>query len=407
VRILVLASTFPRWPGDSVPPFVHRLSTGLLARGHDVHVLAPHDIGAATREEMDGLHVHRFRYGPASIESVAYGGGILENLRRHPARWSIVPLFMASQFVAAVRIARRYDVDLIHAHWLLPQGLLAAFERPLAACPVVVTAHGGDVFAMRAGIRRRLLAIAARHADACTAVSGPLRTELKRLTGVEATVIPMGVDISMFSVPAAANVRSSRDGGRGERILAVGRLVEKKGMRHLIEAMVEIRATFPKATLSVVGEGPERPALEEQASILGLAASVQFTGAMPNTALPAHYSQADIVVVPSVYSREGDTEGLPVVLMEAAASGLAIVASDIGGIGDLVRHEATGLLVTPGDPHAIASAVVRLLSDDGLRQSLGRAARREVTERFSTERVVDQFDALFTEVRGSQHGRRL
>jgi glycosyltransferase involved in cell wall biosynthesis len=122
---------------------------------------------------------------------------------------------------------------------------------------------------------------------------------------------------------------------------------------------------------------------------------VEFAGAVPNDQLPTYYASADIFVAPSVVSTEGDTEGLGVVILEAAASGLPIVASDIGGITDIVQHEQTGLLVEPGDPQAIALAVNRLINDDVLRQTQARSARELVTRRYSWDVVVDRFDALF------------
>ena len=111
MRILVLASTFPRWEGDTVPPFVHRLSAGLAVRGHEMHVLAPYASGAARAEEMDGLRVHRFRYAPSRMELLCYDGGILENLRRHRARWGLVPPFMSAQLAAmlALGFTTRYS----------------------------------------------------------------------------------------------------------------------------------------------------------------------------------------------------------------------------------------------------------------------------------------------------------
>lgn len=389
-----MASTFPRWTDDTVPEFVYRLSAGLAGRGHEIHVLAPHDAGAARHEVVDGLRVHRFVYAPVPMEKLCYDGGILENLRRHPMRWSLVAPFMSAQFVAMLRLVRRYQIEAIHAHWLLPQGLLATFARPVVNCPVIVSAHGGDVFAMRAGVRRRLLTMAARRADICTANSNAMRSELARLTGVDATVIPMGVDPSKFH-PADWS-RDEQPQPSSPLILFVGRLVEKKGVRHLIQAMPAVRSVVGGARLQIVGDGPERESLEALTQELDLAGCVDFVGPVPNAELPAYYGRADLFVAPSVVSRDGDTEGLGVVLLEAAASGLAIVASRIGGIPDIVEHEKTGLLVEPGEPAAIASAVTRLLSSQSLRQSLANNARRVVMERFSWQGVVDRFDDVFS-----------
>jgi glycosyltransferase involved in cell wall biosynthesis len=389
MRILVLASTFPRWPGDTTPPFVHRLSVGLLQRGHEIYVLAPHEAGAAFSEVMDGLHVHRFRYAPAGAESLAYGGGILENLRRDPMRWRQVPLFLSAQFVAMARVVMGEHIDAIHAHWAIPQGLVAAVGHPVLNRPVVLTAHGADVMAMTTGLRRRLLRLAAREATACTAVSSVLQRELKSVAGVDAAVIPMGVDTAVF-VGANRHRRPRRP-----QVLFVGRLAEKKGVRYLINAWPLVQTSHPNAKLVIVGDGPERKGLEDLANGLRLTDAVEFVGGLPNDELPAYYAAADVLVAPSIVSRSGDTEGLPVVILEAAASGTPIVASNVGGIADAIEHERTGLLVEPASPAAIADAIKRLLDDRRLCTALVRGARRAVVERYSWDVVADQYDALF------------
>jgi glycosyltransferase involved in cell wall biosynthesis len=394
MRLLVATSTFPRWEGDTVPPFVHRLSQGLAAKGHDVHVLAPHAMGARSTEEFDGLTVHRFRYGPSKLESLCYQGGILENLRENPKRWSLLPSFLAAEYMAIARLVSTGRFDAIHAHWVVPQGFVAALPRLVGKTPLVISAHGADVFASRGMLRPRLLKFAAQRAAACTANSTAMQTELRRQTGVDSTVIPMGVDTTLFAGNAA------KDGaGEGHRVLFVGRLAEKKRVIYLVRAMARVRAALPDATLVIVGDGPDRAQLEAEADLMGLGDGVKFVGAVPNTELPAYYAQADVFVAPSVVGRNGDTEGLGVVLLEAAAAGVPLVASDVGGIPDIVQHEQTGLLVEPEDPEALAASILRVLTDRDLAPRLSDSGRQHVNERFSWGTVVDRFDDLFSSLR--------
>lgn len=391
MRILVLASTFPRWAGDTTPPFVFELSKRLAQRGHQVHVLAPHAAGAVKSEEMDGLYVHRFQYAPARLEMLAFGGGILENLRRSPVRWLLVPGFLLVELVALARLVRNQRIELIHAHWLIPQGLLGAVARPGVGSKLVMTAHGGDVFGMSKGVRRRLLRFTARRAHGVTAVSTVLRDELERLTGVHAKVIPMGADPASFAFMERPR---SADSQTTPTILFVGRLVQKKGVRYLIEAMRHVSSKVPGARLVIVGDGPERPELEALAQD-ELGRQIVFKGAVPNSTLPRFYESANILVAPSVASAEGDTEGLPVVLMEAAASGVPIIASEIGGIPDLIENGRTGLLVTPGDARSLAAAILQVLSDGELAATMAANARQVAVARHSWDFVVDQFNELF------------
>jgi glycosyltransferase involved in cell wall biosynthesis len=243
--------------------------------------------------------------------------------------------------------------------------------------------------AMTTGLRRRLLRLAAREATACTAVSSVLQRELKSVAGVDAAVIPMGVDTAVF-VGANRHRRPRRP-----QVLFVGRLAEKKGVRYLINAWPLVQTSHPNAKLVIVGDGPERKGLEDLANGLRLTDAVEFVGGLPNDELPAYYAAADVLVAPSIVSRSGDTEGLPVVILEAAASGTPIVASNVGGIADAIEHERTGLLVEPASPAAIADAIKRLLDDRRLCTALVRGARRAVVERYSWDVVADQYDALF------------
>lgn len=402
MRILVLASTFPRWHDDSVPPFVLHLSAELAKRGHDVHVLAPHANGAKRREISTGVYVHRFRYAPRRASLLCYDGGILENLRRHPIRWLLLPSFVAAQFLSATRLTRAMNIDVIHAHWVLPQGLVAVAVRLLGGRAVVVTAHGGDVFAMSHGWRRRLLSFVCQSADAVTSVSTVLRNAILDSTGVESNVIPMGVDPSTFVDDGKS--RNPALYGDAPVVLFVGRLVEKKGVRHLISAMPLVRAAVPGARLVIVGDGPERSLLEELAANLMVDDIVEFQGAVANRDLPGKFREADVFVAPSVLSREGDTEGMPVVLLEAAASGVPIVASRVGGVSDLIRHEETGLLIEPEDPGEIAAAVVRLLGDAELRLSLTKNASERATGHFSWPRIAEAHEDVLASAVLARHG---
>ena len=140
-RLLVLTSTYPRWRGDSEPGFVHELARR-LAVTFEVTVLCPHAPGAARRERMDGVEVERFRYAPAALETLVPGGGVLPNLKRRPAKWLLLPGFLLGQAIATRRALARLGPDVVHAHWIVPQGavmaLLAALGRRV---PWLLTSH--------------------------------------------------------------------------------------------------------------------------------------------------------------------------------------------------------------------------------------------------------------------------
>lgn len=389
-RVLVMASNFPRWQGDSWSPFILFQAEGMARRGHEVHVLAPHAPGAAATELFGEVTVHRFRYAPDRWEVLAYGGGILQNLRRNPLAWALVPVFLLAELKAMRRLVRRQRIDLIHAHWFIPQGLIAALGTVTGRRPIVMTAHAGDVFATRDRLRRGLLRHAARRTGAATAVSGPLAQEFEGLTGIRPEIIPMGVDIARFRPAGRAPADRS-----GPHILSVGRLAAKKGLHHLLDALATLAPGMPGLALTLVGDGPVRPALEEQAARLGLEGRVRFLGMRPNAELPDLFAGADLFVVPSIIDETGDREGLPVSILEAAASGVPVVASDVGGISDFIEDGVTGLLVPPGDVEALARAILRLSGDTALASAVATAARARVESGFTWDSVSDRFDAIY------------
>jgi len=208
-----------------------------------------------------------------------------------------------------------------------------------------------------------------------------------RQPGVPLRLIPHGVDLERFRP-------SQPPGGPQIRLLAVGRLVLKKGLDVLVEAARRVEFHF---LLEIVGGGPERERLEGAVRAAGLGDRVRLTGPVTHAELPGHYAAADIVVVPSVVDRNGDRDGLPNVVLEAMASGRPVVASDVAAIGTAVAHRRSGLLVPPGDPDALAAALTELADAPRLRAALGAAARRRVERDFDLERCTRRFGQALEE----------
>jgi glycosyltransferase involved in cell wall biosynthesis len=382
--MLVLTSTFPRWQGDSEPPFVYELSRR-LADSFEVHVLAPHAPGSQTAEVMNGVHVHRFRYGPTSFERIAYQGGILANLKKSPILLGLMPFFLAAQFLAAARLLIRFRIRLIHAHWIIPHGVLALLAKRICGwrVRVVCTSHGADLYGVKGPVFRQIKKMVARGCDHLTVVSRSMRTDVLRLDvePAKVSVMPMGVDLQRRFVrpPQPAPVQS---------LLFVGRLVEKKGLRYLLQAMPEISARFPGVHLTVVGDGPCRTKLEKLSADLGLRERVEFLGAVRNDELPKLYQRSGIIVFPSVVSDDGDREGFGLVLVEALGCGCAVVATDLPAMRDIVEDKATAIIVRQKRPDQIAAAINRLLSTPELRAAMAHAGRRHVLTHFDWEVVA-------------------
>jgi glycosyltransferase involved in cell wall biosynthesis len=392
LKVLVLASTFPRWLGDREPPFVFELSRRLAAH-HDVTVLAPHAAGAKTTERMEGMDVFRFRYLPERWESLAYDGGILSNLKAYPWKYSLVPFFLLGQLVTLYRILRNERVDVIHAHWLFPQGLLALLARALARTrhtPLLCTSHGGDLFGLRGYVFSRLNRTVLLSAEAVTVVSNVMRDFAISLGGAgeRIQVIPMGVDAAGTFLPPLHHER------REDTLLFVGRLVEKKGLEYLLRALPNVVERRPSMRLVIVGSGPEEHSLKRLAREINIEDRVSFLGSVRNSELPELYRMATVFVGPSIATAAGDQEGLGLVFAEALACECPVIASDLPAIGDLVIDGSTGLVFRQRDTVDLANKLSRLLDDPLLRQSLGQEGRRVVCRQFDWSGVTERYSQL-------------
>lgn len=401
-RLLVLASTFPRWQGDTEPRFVESLSYE-LADSFDIVVLAPHCAGAKPEETItDGvrsIEVRRFRYFPAKLETLAYDGGMLFRVRRNPLRLLVLPFFLVAQAAVALRLQRQFDFSAVHAHWILPQGLVAALLSIVwrRFPPFLVTSHGGDLYALRGylleGLKRWILGRASR----VTVVSNAMREycEQNRLAKGKAIVESMGVDLRGTFTPGSKEV--ARHG-----LVFVGRLVEKKGAEYLIEAVAILAPDHPQLELTIVGDGPLREQLRDLASARGVGDRVHFAGSVLNEEIPGYLRAAAVFVMPSVVAISGDQEGLGLVAVEAQGCGCAVVASDLPAVRDTVIDGETGLMARPGDAADLAHKIKKLLDDDALRCSLAESGRRYAVEKFDWSRVGSAYSTIIADMAAVQ-----
>lgn len=386
-RLLVLASTFPAEPGDGTPGFVADLA-GVVSSEYDTEVVVPRVPGSARRSRFGSVDVRRFTFLPGRFGDLA-DGAILENLRASRLRWLQVPFFLLGELLAVRRAVRRFRPDVVHVHWIIPQGLVALLGAPRV--PWLVTTLGGDVYALQGRLARRMKTAVLRRAGAVTTMNEDMRDRLVAL-GADPTstfVLPMGADIA--SVQAVADGRQRQAG----RLLTVGRLVEKKGISVLLDA---VRLLPPDVdwSLDVIGDGPLRGSLEAQAAGL----PVRFLGQATKQELSAAYGSCEILVTASVPAASGDQDGLPVALLEAMSAGCAVVASDIAGIDTTIEDGRSGVLVRPGDVRALAQALQLLLTDGDRRRSLGAGAR-DRAEEFGVESIGRRYLTLLDQVRGS------
>ena len=406
MKVCMITSSYPRYPGDGAGSFVASLARALAADGCAITVVAPHDPAVSSAEpasaSMDGglVLVKRFRYAPRDAMHVAGHGRALQGDQR--MRW-LAPLLMPGYIAAAIACTmdmhRREQFDLIHGHWAIPMGAIAGLVGRLLSRPLIVSLHGSDVYVAE---RSRPYAAAARYgfrrANRVTACSVDLSLRAQRvgLAAEKSIVIPYGVDATRYVSGARARIRQQLGIPESLRVIgALGRLVHKKGFRYLIAAMPRILRTERDACCVIGGSGDLQDELACQAKRLGIADRVLFPGHIDWRNTPDYYAMCDMFVVPSVVDAHGNVDGLPNVLLEAMATGCAVVATSVGGIPDVVTDGQNGLLVRPGDAHALAESATRLLRDASLRHRLGSAAQRGMQEQHSWRDVAARFRSLY------------
>ncbi len=289
-------------------------------------------------------------------------------------------LFLIFGFFDALIKGWKKGFDIIHAHYAVPQGLLGVMLKQVFRLPLVVTLHGTDInyLAKRRGTGY-LVRLVLNNADIVVAVSHFLKAEAEKLgIGAEKIrVIYNGVELPEY-----------RETVRDMSILFVGSLVKQKGVDVLIRAFYMVKKRVPKAKLIIVGDGSERENLEELCRSLRLE-DVYFTGKKKE--LSAYYSHSRVLALPS------RAEGFGLVALEAMAFGTPVVATQVGGIPEVVIHGETGMLVESDNAEALAEALVKVLSDEALWQSLSTRAR-ERASRFSWDVAAEEYAKLYEEL---------
>lgn len=386
MRVLHVVTAYPRYPGDPIVPWLTELIRHLRKRGVDAEVLTSAYKGAGNRE-YDGVLVHRFRYMPARWERLTHEENAADRAGRSPLYALVSVSYIAAGIAAIRRLVRRSTYDIVHVHWPVPHAAMGIAAQRAAKIPMVTTYYGAELrLASRSRALLALLRAGARRSARNVAISRHTADDLARLTGVRAEVIP-------YSIAFTPHARSTAVTARPFTALFVGRLVERKGVPVLLEAWA--RASLPNARLVIVGAGPDRELLEARASSLQISGSVDFRGRVSDRELADSYSTADVFVLPAVLDAKGDTEGLGVVLLEAMASNVPVLASAAGGITDVVVDGESGVLVPPGDVTALADALTRLHDDPALRARLaGRGAER-VRDEFSWDAIADRWAAVY------------
>lgn len=405
-KVLVIGSVYPRFHEDAEVPWLRTSIAHLKKAGLDIQVLAPAYKGLKSHE-IDGVKVNRFRYAPAKWEFLTHEEGAPSKMANKPWLQLLAIPYIISGFFKCIKICRKFKPDIIHAHWPFPHAYIALGAAKLFKIPLVLNFHGAELLLIRKKKWvKPLLKFAISQAQAVFANSSFTAGKIKALRNVDVEWSPYGTTLETGTGNAEPHPVQGKF-----KILFVGRHIERKGIRYLIEAAkylprdrFEIRIVgvgdltdeLKKLAANVIARNVSDEAI--QGGTAALPAEIIFTGKLSPEALASEYKTANVFTLPAIVDSKGDTEGLGVVLIEAMELGLPIVASNVGGIPDVVIDGETGILVPEKDPEALANAYKRLAAEPELVKHLLAGSQKRINECFTWDGIIQRQIEVYNKV---------
>ena len=394
VRILIVSTAFPRYQDDPTAKWLVETILRLAAEGYEFEVLTSAYRGGGNAN-YGGIPIHRFRYFFARWENLTHEESAPDRMQRSVLYKIMALSYVGFGTIAAWRLGRRGRFDIVHVHWPVPHAMFGWAARAGSRGPLKIIAHFYSVELrwVRHSLRvlRGFLRRAVTSADRVVAISNSTAAEVRSVAPVPVEVIPYAVDLPVPSLTALPRAAA------GCAVLFVGRLAERKGVRYLIDAVADLPAAL-RPHLTIIGDGPEREALEAQTQARGATDRVTFMGWVTPEQLDAAYAAASVFVLPAVVDARGDTEGLGMVLLEAMTYRVPVISTPLGGVTDIVEDDETGLLVPPNDASALAAAIIRIATDPVTADRLGAKGRDYALSHFSWSAVLGQWRALYAGV---------
>lgn len=410
MKIGVLTHNYPRFHGDFSGRFVEALSEELVTQGHDVTVIAPWDAAYARTPADHRVRLLLYRYAPrAEWHRLGYMRTMRADVALRGGTYLLAPGLFLAGARAALRWTGREKPDVLHAHWTLPNGFMAALAARRRHVPLVVSIPGSDAtVAGQNPLFRRMAKFAFDQAGLITANSTALRDVAVGGLGADPTrfdLIAYGVDPNAFR-PDPADTAALRAGlgipSAAVVFLAVGRMVYKKGFDHLLRAaalLADGRWPMPPVHLVLVGEGDLWAEWQALGRELGLSERVHWIGNVPADRLGVYYNMADALVMPSVTH---PADGLNVTVLDAMACARPVVGTTAAGNELAIRDGDNGYLVPEGDDAALAAALGRLAVDPALRARMGAAGRQRIETELGWPQLARRYVAHFERLAGKR-----
>ena len=365
MKIAITVPLFPpKWlAGTEIATY--NIAKHLARKGHEVHVITSLDKGLPRESMENGFYVHRIFW--RNIRFI----GIMS--------------FWAKIFWCLKTI----KPDIVHVQ-SVGMGIPGLLAKTFLKKPFVVYGRGSEVY-LHSTFKNTLSKLVLKNAGDVIALTEDMKNEMQKFCDRDILVIPNGIDLEVFKDLSRETARTRlKIGANASVILFIGRLHSVKGVRYLIKSIKIVKNKNRDVRLFLVGDGEERIYLENLVKDLVLDDYVRFIGAVPNEEVPEYMVAADVFVLPSL------SEGFPVVILEAMASGLAIITSRVGGLPEIIKNKENGFLVEPKNPEEIAERILLLLEDDALREEISRNNLKIVGE-YTWESVVGRLERVYRE----------
>lgn len=389
MKICHVVSVYPRSQEDSEVPWLRKSINKLRAEGHDITIYAPSFKGLKDHE-IDGCPVKRFRYFFAGLETLTHDEGAPNKI--HKFHYKLITLFyLFFGTLGLIRLHSKEKFDVLHVHWPAPHALFGFIASLFCKTKIVLSFYTASLMLVkRFPFVKHFLRFFIKHSDHVIAISqftGKLVTDIYDRN---LTIIPYGTTVS----PEAETPKLLPN----KKIISVGRVIERKGFKYLIDAMPSLLEKYPDATLQIIGGGPHRENLMTQAKELGIEEKVTLPGKVSQEDLEKAFNECNVFVLPSIVDSKGDTEGLGVVLIEAMTYHKPVIGTDTGGITDIVINDVSGIRVPQKDSKAIYNALDKLFSNHEYAKEIAEKGFEHVEKNFSWRSVIGKFNQVYESV---------
>ncbi len=390
MKIISIVTAFPRNKNDVLIPWIIKL-IHLLEKDNIKTDIFTSTYCARKSEEYEGIRVTRFRYFLKKFEKLSHDMAIPEKIKTNKCYLLLIPFFIVNGMINALIYSIKNDFDIIHVHFPFPLALFGIVMKWKTKKPLIYSCHGSETnLAHKNKIFRSLFRWMLKKADKIVVNSTFMEKRVKEIySETSVSVIPMGSSIE------PQNLTDKKKNNDSKTILFVGRLIKLKGVEYLIKAFT-LLPDKSNLTLNIIGLGPELNNLKNLTQKLNIESNVHFLGIKKGKELEEIYINADIFVLPSIIDENGFTEGLGVVLIEAMQRNTAVIASNIGGIVDIVKDRKTGLLVPEKDAIALAGAIEELLDDKELYNKVVTGATNHIKSYFSWDRISKKYEEIYS-----------